>query len=252
MTYDNPETDNLYHSVVHIGCVAAQGQSTEQEVFDAIWGKFQSLGIHSVTIHNGAVVDNALLNYYGIASSNPTVKNQIFIESVDGVLQPPSQFPTFAREFAANATYNTFFTKGLLAKSDGTCGAWTYLMIDVLGAQGIMANKLGIVVQPFIIGVFPAFKVKSLPGQGTSSPKESIWMNHIVVGYNGNVYDPSYGKFYGVKAGAIQQFMTLSIESVGWQVRPKYPGDIEGYGAAYEALTSWNPSNASLYLKWED
>jgi hypothetical protein len=51
VTYDDPiSSDWLYHSVVHIGCVAAQGQSTEQDVFDEIWSKFESTDNSSIVI----------------------------------------------------------------------------------------------------------------------------------------------------------------------------------------------------------
>lgn len=67
--------------------------------------------------------------------------------------------------------------------------------------------------------------------------------------YGGSLFDPSYGLEYGVKSGALDEFIRQSVESVG-TVRPKNPGEQTwGYGEVYvvtapgidKTLFSWSP-----------
>ena len=261
VTYDTPAAGAvLYHTVVHTGCVAANGitpatsGNVDQPIFDAIWNKIKDRNNYSVKIANGVVVNNELLMYYGRESNNPTAKEEMYLESVNGVIQtPPSQLPSKAREFAGNATCDTHTTKGLLAKADGTCSAWTNFMVNVLGAQGISATRMGIEANQIgsvVGGPYNAFKVKGNAGQGTANPKESIWWSHAVVGYDGKIYDPSYGKEYGVQSGALTQFMTQCVESVGtFTLAPA--GGIQGYGKVYVAQSGpLNTSIADDYFEW--
>jgi len=250
----------LYHSVVHIGCVAAQGQSTEQGVFNSVWAKFQSLSIHSVTIHNGAVIDNALLTYYGKEVEADTPTQKLIIEAtikLDDLGIPasmiPCDFPSMARQFAGKSPIDTSTTKGLLTKTDGICNAWTNFMVDVLGAQGISSNSVKISCNQEVTPRITAFKVKDMPGQGTNQPKESMFGSHRVVEYAGNIYDPSYGLGYGNKdLDALKNFMDQSLKSIGtpWPLDPHDPSNL-GYGKAYIVLlSSWDSSDAYDYLKW--
>jgi len=225
----------LYHTVVHVGCEAAKGQTTESGVFNAIWGKFENRSIHSVKVVNGVVVNNELLSYYGKASddTNGAIKLKLAIESIGGVIQtPPLQLPSIARKSEVSTTV------GLLTNADGICDAWAQFMVNVLDVQGIQTHLGSIYAYPQNSNDPNAFNVKSsVPGQGTASPRESIFVAHAVVGYDGEIYDPSYGLPYGTLSGALTQFMK-SIENAGRrEPSSSHGGNTQGYGYVYEAHT---------------
>jgi len=76
-------------------------------------------------------------------------------------------------------------TDTLLEFADARCGAWAKFAVDVLGTQGILARKVGITAK------YGNFRVlQSLPGQG-GTPRESIWGDHAVIEFAGNMFDPS-------------------------------------------------------------
>ena len=89
VTYNDPLAGTkLYHTVVHTGCVAANGVGgNEQAVFDAVWNKFKSLHIRKVNLVNGQVEEGELLMYYGLAPIDPnnTIKSSLAIESIGGM-----------------------------------------------------------------------------------------------------------------------------------------------------------------------
>ena len=211
LTFDNPTGTTLYHTVVHIGCDAAKGQSTEQSVFDAIWVKFVSKNIQAVKVQNGAVSERETLTYYGQAPVDPerdsktseeSYRKSIFAEQIDSEYVA-SQSVSRAREWfrdhekmngpVGDGTDNDYLVM-LLKSTDGTCNSWERFMISTLGVQGLASVG---------IGVFPSencglFKINpNYIGQGGIQPKEFIFEGHVGVKYNGIVYDPSYGVDYG-------------------------------------------------------
>ena len=212
LTFDTPTGGTtLYHTVVHIGCDAAKGQSTEQTVFDAIWAKFVSKSIQAVKVQNGAVSGRGTLTYYGQDPVDPerdsktsenSYRKSIFAEQIDGV-KVASQSVSRAREWfrdnesangpVGDGTNNDYLVM-LLKSTDGTCNSWGRFMIFILGAQGLASTDKGLYNSSGI----PPFKVNpEYEGQGNVQPKEFIFERHVGVEYNGIVYDPSYGVDYG-------------------------------------------------------
>ncbi|MDR2439082.1 MAG: hypothetical protein LBE12_06910, partial [Planctomycetaceae bacterium] len=130
VTYNDPVAGTtLYHTVVHTGCVAANGVGgTEQMVFETVWNKFQSLSIPKINLVGGSIEEGETLTYYGkdcSVSEVDAIKSILPITSVNNTIQSPSQFPSLARQFArTNISTLTWTTQGLLLKTDGTCGAW--------------------------------------------------------------------------------------------------------------------------------
>jgi len=205
-----------YHTVIHTGCVAAKGLANDDTVFNAIWGKFAGLDIKSVEVVNGAVVDNELLSYYGKKVDDlieaAAIKKQYLAPTFLGNnTYIFDVYATIARQFAGNASFNTFETKGLLAKKDGTCGAWQNFALDVFAAQGISVKKESVNV------IAPNSNLKvntSIPGQGNDIPFESVWKDHALISYQDTIYDPSYGVSYGDKSAAKQAFIN-KLHSIG-------------------------------------
>ena len=252
LMYDTPST-TLYHTVVHTGCAAANGQTTQDGVFNAIWGEFDGKKMYGYTITNGAVVPrketvivngnseevDVVLKYYGRDTTGPAGE-ALAMQKLRAVGTPSPtggytdvtypESTSLARELRKN---NNATIKTLLQYGDGNCGVWGDFMKDVLAVQGIASTKI-------VIQAKNGKELRvdgNLAGQG-GIPRESIWIDHVVVEYvhdndgqNQNVskiYDPSYGKEYGVKVTALSNFISYVI-GIG---RIEQPG-INGYGAVF-------------------
>ncbi len=201
LTYgDSPGSGTLYHTVVHVGCVAAKGKTTVQTVFDAIWGKFSGddICIKTVMMNDGAVIynPNGKLYYYGIV--DPSGATQLTVARLNGVGN----------------------TEGLLRHKDGSCGAWAWFLSDTLKAQGLSANVVNIAGQA---GPFNRYGqtvthqwLSADPDKGKhhgQKPLENRWVNHVIVEYNGSYYDSSYGVAYGAgEAGRTAIVHSLTFE----------------------------------------
>jgi hypothetical protein len=126
---DTPQTAELFHTVVHIGCAVASGKSTEQDVFDAIWSKFagNDICISRVKIDGGAVVDDpsGKLYYYG----------KHLLTSSTGNPVPPGEPNNEFTQARSNQVQNT---SKLLEIGDGTCGAWAYFFTDVAKVHNVI------------------------------------------------------------------------------------------------------------------
>ncbi|MBP5622846.1 MAG: hypothetical protein J6X44_12615, partial [Thermoguttaceae bacterium] len=224
----NNPTSELYLTSVHTACAAAHTKTNEEDVFTEIWAKFESLLIHKAVFQDGTVFETDVLKYYGREITNQsspqytTIVNELAIESINDIIQPPVQFPTIARD-QSDLYDDTPPVQSLLKHKDGKCSVWQEFMISVLGTQGITAFADSIVVKEYDIqNDNHVFKIKTnLHGQGGSTPMESIWAGHAVVSYAGQIYDPSYGKEYGPKNGsalkppALNTFVAESVESFG-------------------------------------
>lgn len=217
VTYKTPVSGTpLYHSVVHIGCVAAASVTTgkEQAVFDAIWSKFQSLNIHEVNIVNGKVVQGELLTYYGkdLLDSTHEAEVSTWLTLEDGT---QNQTPSLAREIAACGLPTGTGGSGggiLLRYFDGRCGNWAEFMTEMMKVQGIYASVKKVKsVDGYAFKVHPA-----ITGQGHEFdyPRENLWPDHAMVIYNGTIYDHSYGVCYGDVSSALGNFAN-NIISVG-------------------------------------
>lgn len=167
VTLGNPvEGITMFHTVVHIGCVKANGMTVDSkhytfEIISKIFEEFEDRIVKRV--------DGTQLTYW--------VGND-----------PPAT------------------TAGLLHDGDGRCGAWMRFFDDCLRAQGISGTqRLKITTKdlpnhnPPLFGV--GFLVKNMPGQGNNTPRRSF-ADHALLKYfeDGMVYehyyDPSYGKRY--------------------------------------------------------
>ncbi len=216
VTYNDPLPNTpLYHTVVHTGCVWASGFGpAEQDVFDAIWRKFETLSIPKVELVNGKVVEKDVMTYYGkeaSATKKDDINALLAALEVGGTISS-TQKATLARELFLEGYALNGETKSLLQFQDGVCGSWQIFMADVLAVQGICVALLDIETVDDTKG----FKVYSTArGQGGVKPGENIWSDHSVVEYNGKVYDPSYGVDYGPKANALEEFVRKSVEYVG-------------------------------------
>lgn len=262
ITYKAPtsDVDSYYHSLVHLGCMAAsdvevsgnlETESEDELVFQALWNMISSKSINKVKLDNGNVVDDELLTYYGrdvdndigLNVSTSDIKRCLSIthNPVSGVFLR-DQEPSLARQVALAS--NNFFGNGytvdsLLYYKDGTCGAWQDFAFKLSGIQGIVCQKIGVQACN-TWGETLAFKVSSgLSGQGGGTPCENTWGDHALIQYGDNVYDPSYGVTYGSRSTCLSNFI-LNLDSFGCQVADHNNINGYDYGFLYEPFYYWN------------
>jgi len=210
----------MYHTLVHVGCKNAKGQSTPNGTKDAIWKAFATPPQNPLTGGDFRRVDGVRLTYY------------------------------------ANYKIGHVWTKGLLANGDGQCGAWTMLFLDMLKAHGISNTGNYILFKPkdnpshgFFVknwtipaagGInknnakYPFVNTQDtrngwplqnsypwlyaqvtdprtgIPGQGNANPASRFNNHQIAKLADGKYYDPSYGIIYNnfaaIKGAAIEGF----------------------------------------------
>jgi hypothetical protein len=110
VTLDTPKAGvELYHTVVHIGCSAASGETTADKVFEKIWSKFSGtdICISKVKIDSGAIADDPAgkLYYYGISTTAPAGWTPIHV--------PPG---TTTNTYTVARREDTQASKGLLER----------------------------------------------------------------------------------------------------------------------------------------
>lgn len=166
-----PQGLKCYHTVVHTGCTSANGKTTANEVFDAIWAKFQTRDIRRVK------VPSTPLTYWG----DPDVKKT---EARKGV-------------------------RALLKDGDGRCSAWASFLDLVLKAQTV-ANTAPSGVIPLTVPLAyegerilvknvdltksPVDEsVPGIPGQGVATPQAKSFNAHAFLLSANQIFDPSYG-----------------------------------------------------------
>ncbi|MDR1925943.1 MAG: hypothetical protein LBQ66_16365 [Planctomycetaceae bacterium] len=201
VTLDTPTTGTqLYHTVVHIGCSAASGETTANKVFEKIWSKFSGadICISKVKIDSGAIADDPAgkLYYYGI-DATATAGSPSLHPVPPG---EPANTYTVARSLRDEAgTYD------LLAYKDGRCGMWASFNKSVARVHGIKYPTYGITVSGSIVEK-PGKKYYSwqrlYAGSDTGKhhgeiPREKSWRDHALVYFDQKLYDTSYGNEYG-------------------------------------------------------
>ena len=174
-----PQTAPLYHTLVHLGCENAKGETTPEGAIPKIWGEFTDQRVVRVKT-------SAPMQYYGPRTS-----------------QNPDPLP---RDF--------FTTEGLLKFGDGRCEAWANFFVDTLRIQGIDTaftrvifpkNNLpniapfGFLVKHWEITYSPrhAQDLPGIAGQGNENPK-SAFANHVVVSLRGCFKSSVVAKRQGV------------------------------------------------------
>lgn len=148
-----------YESLFNISCTAAKGQSTQQDVFDAIWKKVNRCELKTI---NGTT-----LQYYGAGAS--TKRNED-----DATVQ-------------------------ILRDGDGRCGNWASLFIDLLKSQGIELSYRNDVqafwlkLSDTYVDSGGPFKYylhqKTNKFQGNGKPDKVFFQDHVVNMYNNYIYD---------------------------------------------------------------
>ena len=180
MTLDDPLNADLRHTVLHLGCMNAAGNSVTQSVVDAIYGEFSDQSVVRVS-------DDRQMTYWA---------------DVDEDGEPDMG--------AVDAN-------GLLSSADanGNCNAWSSIFRDCLQAQGITADLIRVLpvstndgfimvknwqfdstpsgtgTYNYILGT-DVWRMAGISAQGNTNPP-AIFETHWITSFNEQYYDPSYG-----------------------------------------------------------
>ena len=188
VTLERPLTEELFHTVVRVGCESAKGKTVPSDIFNAIWEKFKT-------------------------------RNIVRADTPDA---PPMGY---YRDISAER--EIFSVKDLLKNNDGRCQAWSSFLIACMKAQGnalciereVIAYqnwtnpKFLIVKNVEIVSPSLAIDHPGIPGQGTANPEIKGFGNHFLVEFKGLLYDPSYG------IGPFQNLLYWQTASIaGYQV----------------------------------
>ena len=177
---DNPRATRLYETALDIGCRYATGHDGESAVVAAIWAQFCDLDVRRKPIDGYNVPDGVQMGYW----MNDAKKVP---QSCEAMLNDPS--------------------------GDGSCRAWAQLFQHILFAQGISTPQICVINSPHAFLVRHWKFVESLPPidpnhlysvdgtvtNGNRLPAQNnadssrSFVNHFIVFYNGEYYDPSYG-----------------------------------------------------------
>lgn len=236
-TWDKPKQNHPIHTLIHVGCNAANGIHgvvgiNDNLVLDAIWARLKTRCI-------GRASDDFPLTYYGYFDVN---RNGVWNAGVDvDKNSPDSCKVTSAAE--------------LIRQANGQCHSWADFMNEVMKGQGLasvngISNRLVAVLSKSSSEAFavrdwgkcgsPPWEIVSLdagidglsvcsnavgdaswdatgaPGQGNSPNPPSEFSNHWIVKMNGFYFDPSYGlgPYDDVKKYEVDAFVG-SIKRVG-------------------------------------
>jgi hypothetical protein len=163
--WKTPDTENRFHTVVHVACENAKGKTTAAEIVAGIWSKFES---RTVPRWN----ETAGMKYWGPnALGNDTTA--LLVEHADG------QCGAWANFFCDTLRVHSLSADNCTVTYGGYVPPYP---------EGFVSAEHGIYIKP-------------LEGQG-GTPSENKFINHAVVKTSAvspnSVYDPSYGnKFDG-------------------------------------------------------
>ena len=162
VNWKEPQTANLFHTVVDVACRNAVGRTVESNIVAGIWSDFNG------PIPGVKKFDGAEMQYWGA--------------------------------FAWSNRYNPSVcgdTPDLVKYADGKCGAWARFYINTLEVHGVwIPIPSNITTDDNFTNAWTGrgFVVyASSSGQGHFSPSNEF-VNHAVVKFDGIIYDPSYGE----------------------------------------------------------
>ena len=213
-TFKKPSCDTLFETLLHIGCNAAQGANSEEEVVMNIFNDFADLHVED---KNG----NQLGYYCNKCASAIDKYGELTMD------------------------LRCYTTHGLLQLKDGRCSAWQRFFIDICKAQGIKniqeivissksISELDKSVKDELMNNFfvaddgidiaqlklsdlnaPELVVKDeIPAQNNILPPNTF-TNHAICLYNTIILDPSYG----TTASSIEKYLKETIGHIRFQYK---------------------------------
>ena len=159
VSWKEPETADLFHTVVHVACSNAAGMTVESNIVAGVWEDFTDREIHRAD-------GSGPLEYWG--------------------------------SFAKAHRYDGLCLSlgDLLKYSDGKCGAWASFLVGAWAVHGISSAVHTEIRTDYSLFLNMNGKElvinESLPGQGDTEPLKRF-LNHGVVRYASAICDPSYG-----------------------------------------------------------
>ena len=193
VTLGEPLTTALYHTLVHLGCSNAAGETTEAGCTAKIWADFTDRDVRRV--------DGTQLTYYGswqcqnvtTASLLATGDGQcgawarffLDIRKVQGITES-QHFVEIKPKNSANA--DGFIVKNWHFNGNGTSGVSGYPYFNVPDASTFSGTA------SYSWKYAEVVDAPGVPGQGNPNPASFFARHFVMIG--GEIYDPSYGQKY--------------------------------------------------------
>ncbi|MEO1514316.1 MAG: hypothetical protein AAFV95_04865 [Bacteroidota bacterium] len=241
VTHDIPASEqglfgptSVYHTSLHLGCVNANGLSGESEIVSNMYTPFLEFDVRRTS-------DNLLLTYY---SNRATVTRcntlQLLLESVDGdgrcgafamlfddmiKVQGISGSRCRGMTVAGPVGINGFVALSSAALDKIRVNAETFfgindVMIDYELYHFLVKEWDNTTEGTFIPLSGDSYEsAKSDPGalgvrgQGNVDDPRSIFLNHAIVTYDNELFDPSYGKKYNHQDLALYEDEAITVVS---------------------------------------
>ncbi|MBP5274111.1 MAG: hypothetical protein ILO36_04140 [Abditibacteriota bacterium] len=170
-------SNKLYESLLSLSCSAASGASTQADVFDLIWKKFQTCNIRSL--------DGRVLTYYGHGNSTPNLAYDTdeLLKYADGRCDHWSKlFIDTLRSQGMGISYSN-----RLAFNVGAIPSALIGFDEIHGEAYYYGN---------MIADYDAVGLKqiALRFQGGGDPNAAHFQNHVINIYNNKLYDVTDGR----------------------------------------------------------
>ena len=216
-----------YHTVLHIGCVNGNGENNSVPIFDAIykefednqvyrvdgegpltyWGNFNPLLLNGECRTVGGLIEELdaacgewsqfledIIRVQGISGSNIVTVDWEYILAQPDLTRMVSEVNTHFGQEAVSITiwpYSNNQGQVIGAYSGFLVNNWNNLS----NAENFVLSEFDNEQTEITLANGNKIKLKEAngaAGQGNSNPR-SEFENHAILGYNGNLYDPSYG-----------------------------------------------------------
>ena len=230
LTLADPETTLRQETLFYLSAKSADGKDTEDDVHDAVWSEFTDREVKRI--------DGTELTYYNTFLAGQTKTAQL-LKDGDGGCDSWAKFFIDLRKIHGiditnelielrSAATLPYPKKGFLVKDwtfagTGTSGDPSYPYVNIPDSPFRSPNTYN---WKFAEVTDDA----GTSGQGTSNPA-SLFLYHIVVLYDGEYFDPSYGKKYtsllDIDNNAIEAYFRRGFAFLD---EPTFNADLNGDG----------------------
>ena len=191
LTFRQPPQGSKFHeTVLHIGCINANGKSNDQQIVSSIWGGFTGLNVKRK--------DGTPLSYYRSYLTEATSVGML-LQQTDGQCGSWANFfQTALSSHGIDSDYimfkhqdrsvNGFLVKTWSFSGTGTSGNVNFPYVNTFPPNGNLVDS----TQYNWGSPAEVLYITGTAGQNNPKPA-SLFNNHQIIRHNGIYYDPSYG-----------------------------------------------------------
>jgi hypothetical protein len=226
---DNPLQSTVFETVLHITCEAAWGKKSEKKVVKAIWNEFKDCDVRRK--------DGKILTYYWYGR-NYSTEGEDFKKFLKVRHGRCGLWGRLLRE--SFFTHKIFATKKIIHGKNMhsfLIKRWRFGPKLILKTQIFWSDPSSGIVYGDPDG--DCVNLRGVSGQGNNPEPPEVFGDHVLVLYDGDIYDPSYG---------------LGPYKYDREGQNKYENDaIAGYSPLYPPRSNCIKNDKKkIELKWTD